>query len=233
MKAILLLALLAFPTPGSAAGVTVKTIHLKDGLYTKPFDIVGDRNTRVEIVGNDKHPEKVVIDVKDSDAVRVRKAFVRISGVELRTTKAFSQLYAADGGEIEFSNVRFGLGGKQIATDPGGRIRAVGNYDVAVGGLLHMLAGGGVIELKSNIVVTLHNTVFLAYFAGATMGGLINIEPGVTFAGIASATKFHVRNQGQINSGGLGVAGLPGGSPGVIEGSGQYDALRSEEQKTP
>jgi len=82
-----------------------------------------------------------------------------------------------------------------------------------------------VIELQSNIVVTVDNAVFLAYFAGTNLGGSINIEPGVSFSGIASTTKFHVRDHGRINSGGLGVAGLPGGRPGVIEDSGEYDSL--------
>jgi hypothetical protein len=46
---------------------------------------------------------------------------------------------------------------------------------------------------------------------------LINIEPGVSFSGIASAVKFHVQEHGRINFGGLGIAGLPGGWPGVID----------------
>lgn len=227
MKAILVLVSLALATSSSAAGVKVKTIHLKDGIHTKPLDIVGDGKTRVVIVGNNKHPEKVVLDVKGTDAVRVRKAVVRISGVEFRSTQSFAQLLAEDGGEIEFSNVRFGFGGKHITANPGGRIRATGNYDIVVGGLTHLHARGGVIELKSNIVVTLHNAVFLAGFAGANVGGLINIEPGVSFSGLASAHKFSVRDHGRISSGGLGVAGLPGGWPGVIEDTGEYDELRA------
>jgi hypothetical protein len=77
-------------------------------------------------------------------------------------------------------------------------------------------------------VVTLHNAAFLAYFAGANQSGLIDIEPGVSFSGLASATKFHVQD-GRINSGGLGVNGLPGGRPGVIDSLGEYDALRGEQ----
>lgn len=223
MKVMLLLASLALLTPNSPAEAKVKTIHLKDGLHTKALDIVGDGKTRVVIVGNAKHPEKVVLDVKGANAIRVRKAVVRISGVELRSTESFTQLLAEDGGEIEFSNVRFGLGGKQVTAGSGGRISAAGNYDIVVGGLAHMHAHGGTIELKRSIVVTLHNTVFLAFFAGASSGGLINIEPGVTFAGTASATKFHVRDRGRINSGDLGIAGLPGGRPGVIEDTGEYE----------
>jgi hypothetical protein len=121
MKAILLLASLALATPSFAADVKVKTIHLEDGIHTGPLDIVGDGKTRVVIVGNVEHPEKVVIDVKGTNAIRVRKAAVRISGIELQTTESFAQLLAEDGGEIEFSNVRFGLGGKHITANPGGR----------------------------------------------------------------------------------------------------------------
>ncbi len=227
MKAMFLLAGLALAMPELATAADVKTINLPDGIHTTPIDIVGDDNTRVIIVGNEKNPERVVIDVKGSDAVRVRNAAVRISGVELRSTELFAELHAEDGGNIEFSNVRFGLGGRHIVAEQGGRIRATGNYDIVVGGTSHLHARGGVIELNQKIVVTLHSVVFRAHFAGASAGGVLNIEHGVSFAGLASASKFHVRDHGRINSGGLGVAGLPGGWPGVIEDTGEYDDLRA------
>jgi hypothetical protein len=183
MKALFLLAALALATPNDAAAADEKTIRLKDGIHTEPLEIVGDGRTRVVIVGNEKNPEKVVIDVKGSDAVRVRNATVRISGVELRSTDLFAELHAEDGGNIEFSNIRFGLGGQQIVAEKGGRVRAAGNYDIVVGGMSHLHARGGVIELERNIVVTLHSVVFRAGFAGAHRGGLINIAPGVSFSG--------------------------------------------------
>ena len=230
LKAMFLLASLALAAPAAAADVKVKTINLSDGVYTEPFDIVGDGKTRVVIIGNEKNPERVVIDIKGKNAVRVRKAALRIRGVEFRTTDSFAQLLAGDRGEIEFENVRFGLGGRHIVADQGGRIRATGNYDIVVGGQLHLMANGGVIELENGIVVTLHSVVFRSFFAGATAGGLIAIEPGASFSGLASASKFHVRDYGKISSGGLGVAGLPGGWPGLIDDLGEYDALRPEQK---
>ena len=232
LKAVLVLAALAPAAPSSAADAKVKTIRLSDGVYTKPFDIAGNGKTRVVIIGNETNPEKVVIDVRGKDAVRVRKATLQISGVEFRTTDSFAQLLAEDRGEIEFSKVRFGLGGRQIVAEQGGRIRATGNYDIVVGGHMHLLANGGVIELTGNTVITLHSVFFRAFFAGATAGGLINIEPGASFSGLASASKFHVRDYGRISSGGLGVSGLPGGWPGLIDDLGEYDALRPSHKYT-
>ena len=232
MKAILLLtsvlvATVGWSDPGSAAGAETRVIRLTDGVHTQPIDIVGDGTTRVTIVGNTKNPEKVVVDVKGAPAIRVRKAIVTVSGIELRTTEFFAQLLAEDDGVIEFSNVRFSFGGHQVAARERGRIRATGNYSIVVGGQTHLHASrGGLIELASNIVVTLDNAVYLAFFAGSSMYGAINIEPGVSFAGIASTTKFHVQTHGRIDSGGLGIAGLPGGQPGVIETGGEYDRLR-------
>lgn len=229
MKAILLLATLViatvgWPPPGAAAGAEARVIRLTDGVHTQPIDIVGDSTTRVIIVGNEKNPEKVVVDVKGAPAIRVRHATVTVSGVELRSTASFPQLLADDEGVIEFSNVRFSFGGQQITARERGRIRATGDYSIVVGGQTHLMASrGGVIELARNIVVTVDNAVFLSFFAGASMYGAINIEPGVSFSGIASTTKFHVQNFGRIDSGGLGIEGLPGGRPGVIETGGEYD----------
>jgi len=77
-------------------------------------------------------------------------------------------------------------------------------------------------------VVTLHDAVFLTYFAEANRDGLIDIDRGVSFSGIASTAKFHVEDYGRINSGGLGIDGLPGGRPGVIEVSGEFDSMRGD-----
>jgi hypothetical protein len=232
MQKILLLASVLIGTvgwsaPGASVGGETRVIQLPDGVHTQPIDIVGNGTTRVSIVGNTKNPEKVVVDVKGAPAIRVRKAIVTVSGIELRSTEFFPQLLAENDGVIEFSNVRFSFGGHQIEAREQGRIRATGNYSIVVGGQSHLLATrGGVIELASKIVVTLDNAVYMAFFAGATSYGVINIEPGVSFAGIASATKFHVRTHGRIDTGGLGIAGLPGGRPGVIEAGGEYDRMR-------
>ncbi|MBR1120117.1 hypothetical protein JQ628_01230 [Bradyrhizobium lablabi] len=232
MKAILLASLL-FTAVGltateSLADVETRVIKLADGVHTDPIDIEGDGATRVTIVGNDKNPEKVIVDVKGAPAIRVRKAIVTVSGVELRSTQSFPQLLAEDEGTIEFSNVRFSYGGQQVSARNGGRVRATGNYSIVVGGLTHLLAvRGGVIELAKNIVVTMDNAVYLAFFAGTNHYGVISIEPGVKFSGIASTAKFHVQNHGRISSGGLGIEGLPGGLPGVIETGGEYDGMRA------
>lgn len=232
MKAILLLSTLVlaaagWPAATSAAGVDAKVIRLADGKHAEPIDIVGDGTTRVVIVGNEKHPENVVVDVKGAPAIRVRNAHVTVSGIELRTTLSFPQLLAEEDGVIEFSNVRFSFGGQHATARNLGRIRATGNYSIVVGGQTHLLASrGGVIELANDIVVSIDNAVFLAFFAGATSFGTISIGPGVSFSGNASTTKFHVQKFGRIDSGGLGIAGLPGGWPGVVETGGEYDGIR-------
>lgn len=223
----LVLAMAGWPAAGAAAGLDARVIRLADGRHTEPIDIVGDGNTRVVIVGNEKHPENVVVDVKGAPAIRVRNATVKVSGIELRSTLSFPQLLAEDDGVIEFSNVRFSFGGQQVTARDRGRIRATGNYSIVVGGQTHLLAArGGLIELANDIVVTIDNAVFLAFFAGATNYGAISIGPGVSFSGNASTTKFHVQKFGRIDSGGLGIDGLPGGWAGVVETGGEYDGIR-------
>jgi len=56
MKAMFLLAGLALAMPELATAADVKTINLPDGIHPTPIDIVGDDNTRVIIVGNEKTP---------------------------------------------------------------------------------------------------------------------------------------------------------------------------------
>lgn len=232
MKAILLLvsllvATVGWPAAGSAAGAEARVIRLADGKQTEPIDIVGDGTTHVIIVGNEQNPEKVVVDVKGAPAIRVRKATVTVSGIELRSTEHFPQLLAEDDGVIEFSNVHFSYGGQQVTARERGRIRATGNYSIVVGGQTHLLAlRGGAIELARNIVVTLDNAVFLSFFAGASAYGSIQFESGVSFSGVASTTRFHAQKFGRIDTGGLGIEGLPGGRPGIIETGGEYDGMR-------
>lgn len=217
------------------------TLNVLDATYTGGLIVDGTWQGAgpLAITGNCSTPASTLVNVTGANAIVVKNASVTISCLELRTADAYGQLVATESGTINFSAIRFGgTSGQHITAGPGGIVHAIGNYSIIGGGESHWhFYEGGVIDVAAKnsdntpLVITCTGTPnFTSYFAGGAYYGTLYITTGATFsAGCAAVTgpKFLDHNSATIFSGGLGGAGLPGSTAGVIETFGVYDTTVS------
>lgn len=205
------------------------TINVADGTYTAPLLISGAWAGAgpITIVGNNSTPANVLLSVTSANGIQVKNANITISGMEIRTTTAGDCLLAYDGGEISFSTMRFGAcAGSHLTAQFGGRIHGIGSYTISGSAVSHLHAfARGYISLVGLTVTLTGTPAFSAYFAGvadASMG-----MSGVTFSGAATGKRFLSHDCGRIDTGGLGISGLPGSIAGTFDTWGQYDGVFS------
>jgi hypothetical protein len=200
-------------------GLGGAAIQVADGTYSAGLLAAGTWAGAgpVAIVGNNTTPSNVVINVTGNNAIKIKNAYVTISGIKFITAASFGQVVAYDGGDISISNVEFsGSTGQHITAVNGGRVHITGNYKISGGGESHWHANtGALIEVLNSAVITLTGTpAFSAYFAGAAYDGKIVIGGGVSFSGAATGPKWLAHNFGKIDTSGLGCSSLPGSIPG-------------------
>lgn len=205
------------------------TINIADGTYTNSLSINGAWNGAgpITIVGNVGSPANVLLSVTSDNAIRVKNANVIISGMEIRTATAGDCLLAYDGGEISFSNMRFGAcAGSHLTAQFAGRIHGTGNYTITGSAVSHLHAfARGYLSLVGLTVTLTGTPAFSAYFAGVADASIG--MSGVTFSGAATGKRFLAHDGGRIDTSGLGISGLPGSIAGTFDTWGQYDGVFS------
>lgn len=203
-------------------------LNIADGTYSAGFTANGAwiGAGPIAVTGNTGSPGNVIINSGPANAFVIQNATLTFSGMEIRTTTSHAGIFAQRGGDVTFSNMRFGGDGtgNHMTVTNGGRIHCIGNYQIVSGGESHVHSfNRGYLDAPSGgCVGTLTGVYsFTSYFAG-TSDGDIDFS-GWTFSGTATGPKFFSHDGGRIKSGGLGIAGLPGSTAGSLRVFGQYD----------
>lgn len=208
-------------------------INVADGTYSSPVVLSGPpvKTGTLSIVGNTGTPANVIFTTTSASAISCTNANVTLSGFELRTTGGFAEVLAGPGCDVYLSNLRFGaaLLGDHINAFDGGRVHITGSYSITGGAGYHWHARvGGRIETGLGVAatITLSGTpAFSNNFAGVNFGQIYLYPSTVTFSGSATGPRFLVHNLGRLESGGLGISGLPGNAIGLLQSGGEYDDL--------
>lgn len=201
-------------------------LNVADGTYTGALNIDGAWNGAgpLFIIGNCSTPGNVISSVSGISNITVAHASVNISCMEMRNDN-FVELLAFGGGDIFFSNMRFGVTSADQMQANGGRILGSGNYSIVgnMGSHGHSF-NHGFIEIKNAVVTLVGNPTISEFFFGVSDASIYFLNS--SFVGTAVGLKFDVHNNGIFNSGStLGISGLPGTIAGVLDTNGQYDGL--------
>lgn len=207
------------------AGFTV-TIQIADGTYTGAITIpatLGQASaSALVIAGNSGIPANVIISTTSSSAISA-PAGTRclVKDLEIRTTTSGLGLNA-DGGTIQFQNVRFGAcADAHVMCRHNGAALATGNYAISGASPIHWNArSGGVINAEAQTVALTGTPAFGTAFASCQNGEISC--GGMTFAGSATGTRYSAALNGVINSAGGGAVYLPGNAAGSAVTGGQY-----------
>lgn len=207
------------------AGVTA-TVQVADGAYTganvmKQFIGAGS----MVIQGNSGTPANVVISVTSNHCFYnpVGGTVVTVKDMKLTTTTSGTGLFAANGGEINFTNIDFGV----CATyhryaNATGRVTATGNYSISGGAVAHEGAATGGLQYTASRTITISGTpAFSTAFALVqTSASIINFSS--TFSGSATGKRYDAYLNGAINTLSGGASYFPGDSAGTTATGGQY-----------
>ena len=231
----------AFLTAQKAADVVYGTLDLggfdvdiqvRDGTFGRfvvPFPQVG--KGAITLRGNAGAPANVtltaalattvsgVIDVQNYAALAVRD-------ITLTGTGSGQCLFAGLGGNINFTNVRFGTftGGGHMLASQGGQITATGNYSIVGGTGLHWWANDrGSIRVQSRTVTITGTPAFSGAFVLADYAGIATVN-GNTYVGGATGIRFNAANNGVVVAFG-GLTELPGSVAGNVTSGGIHPAL--------
>lgn len=210
-------------------GLGIATVNVADGTYSA--GVTNFAGTwmgagPIQIIGNVSQPGNVIINSGGANAFVIQNTPVTLSGMEIRTTTSHAGILAVRGGDVSFSNIRFGGDGtgNHMTVQNGGRIHCIGSYQIVSGGESHVHSfNRGYLDAPAGGCVGALTGVynFTSYFAG-TSDGDIDFS-GWTFTGTATGTKFFSHDGGRIKSSGVGLSGLPGSTAGSLRVLGQYD----------
>lgn len=202
-------------------------LHIADGTYTGALVINGAWNGAgpLSIVGNCNTPGNVILSLSGVSNIVVSNAYINVSCVELRNDN-FVELAALDGGDITFSNIRFGATTADQMQANGGKIHGSGSYSIVgnMGSHWHSF-NHGLIEINNATVTLVGTPVISEFFLGVSDASVYFLNS--SFAGTgAVGLRFLIHNNGYFSSGNsLGLSGLPGTVAGVLDTNGQYDLL--------
>lgn len=209
-------------------GAAGAQLNIADGTYTNGLVINGAWNGAgpLSIVGNCTSPGNVVLAPSGVVNIIVTNAFVNVSCLELRNlTGGLAELLASSGGDITFSNIRFGTTDGDQMQASGGKIHGSGPYSIVgnMGSHGHSRYGG-LIDIN-NATVTLVGTPTIAnYFFGINNASVHFTNS--TFVGSATGPRFLMHFSASFNSNGaISLTGLPGNVAGTMDASSQYDSL--------
>lgn len=207
------------------AGFTV-TIQIGDGTYSGAIDIpatLGQASTAgLAIAGNSATPGNVIVSTTSASAISAAEGTrCLVKNLELRTTTSGFGLNA-DGGTIQFQNVRFGACAQgHIMCHNSGTATATGNYAISGASPIHLWArSGGTINTEARTVTLTGTPTFATAFAFCQNGEISC--GGMTFVGSATGARYNTTLNGVINSAGGGAAYLPGNAAGSAATGGQY-----------
>lgn len=207
------------------AGFTV-IIQVADGTYSSAIAIpvmTGQVSpSALVIAGNSGTPGNVIISATSSNAISAPvDARCLVKDLEIRTTTSGFGLNA-DGGTIQFQNVRFGACAQaHIMCQNNGAATATGNYAISGASPMHWSARtGGVINTDARTITLTGTPAFASAFASCQNG---NVTCGaMTFTGSGTGARYSATLNGVINTAGGGAAYLPGNAAGSAATGGQY-----------
>ncbi|PWK68119.1 DUF2793 domain-containing protein [Aminobacter sp. AP02] len=207
------------------AGFTV-TIQIGDGTYSGALTIpvtVGQASaSALVLAGNSGAPASVIISTTASSAITAPAGtHCLLKGLKVRTATSGFGL-DADGGTIQFQNVRFGACAQgHIMSQNNGAVTATGNYAITGPSPIHWSTrSGGAITTEGRTVTFVGTPAFATAFASCQNG---NIScGGMTFNGAATGTRYNTSLNGVINTVGGGATYLPGNAVGSTVTGAQY-----------
>lgn len=206
-------------------------LQFADGTYTNQLVISGQplgvgAESGIIIQGNMAQPQNVIFAPPNATAVVVGdNAIVSVQGITMLGGGApvgawpsGNGLYC-DTGWVGISNVHFGAATyAHMVVESDGTIYNDGNpYSITGSALYHMAAsGGGIIGTLGAAVTITGNPTFSNAFAMAVTHGHIACG-GCAYSGAATGKRYNVATLGLIDSGGAGVAFLPGSIAGTAD----------------
>jgi hypothetical protein len=200
--------------------------QVRDGVYSgkvladAPF--LGKGNVIVQ--GNAGTPGNVVITSADAEATiqAMRGATLFVQDFEVRGTGGSTAgIDARNGGQIRYSNLRFGAcNNSHVSAFDNGYIECGGSYAIVAAAPQHYFAArNSTIRIFNNAVVTLTGTpAFANAFARSDRSGVVNFGPA-TFSGSATGKRFDVATNAVVVSGGVT---FPGDVAGTTATGGQF-----------
>ncbi|WP_406873832.1 DUF2793 domain-containing protein [Aminobacter sp. P9b] len=207
------------------AGFTV-TIQVADGTYGGTIIVpamTGQADpSALVIAGNGGTPANVIVSTNNANAISAPSgAGCLVKDMEIRTTASGFGLNA-DGGTLQFQNVRFGACAQaHILCQNNGAAAATGNYAISGASPMHWSAQtGGFINTEGRTVTLVGTPAFSTAFASSRHGDIACA--GMTFGGAATGTRYSTTLNGVINTAGGGASYLPGSVAGSTATGGQY-----------
>lgn len=207
------------------AGFTV-TIQLADGTYAGAVSIPPLSGlasaAALAIAGNVATPANVVIATTSSSAITAPAASrCTVKDMEIKTTTSGFGLNA-DGGVIQFQNVRFGACAQaHIMCQNNGLALASGNYAISGASPAHWWArSGGVINTEAR-TVTLSGTPSFGTAFVSNQNATV-LCGAMTFSGSGTGIRYSATLNGVVSVGGGGATYLPGNAAGSVATGGQY-----------
>lgn len=207
------------------AGFAV-TIHVADGTYGGAIIVPAMTGqpgpSALVIAGNGATPANVVVSTSNANAISAPSGTAcLVKDMEIRTTASGSGLNA-DGGMLQFQNVRFGACAQaHILCQNNGAATATGNYTISGASPMHWSAqSGGIVNAEGRTVTLAGTPAFATAFAACGNGEIVCA--GMTFSGSATGTRYSATLNGVIDTAGSGAAYLPGSVAGSAATGGQY-----------
>lgn len=174
----------------------------------------------VTIEGNNAH-----LNVTNNDAISIDRpiGILLIKNLKISSGTGYGIRHDAQG-LVEIDNVDFATCAyaHMKANAAGSIIRAVGNYKISGGALVHMEARfGGLLETRNRTVNITGTPHFGYYFAVASRMGTLDTA-AMTFSGSATGARYIAYANGTIWTNGAGANYFPGNAAGTVQTEGCY-----------
>jgi hypothetical protein len=205
-------------TQGAGGGIRAAAINVGAGTYTAQVTLRDiPAFSVINIVGDETTPANVHINVTGScfTADGIKTAF-NIRGMRLSASGG-NCIASQRGSLVSFQKCEFNTAAVHILAETGGQVRATGNYSIVGAASFHVIQRYGSIVDIPNAVVTITGTPAFTTFHFCESS--LARWTGSSFSGSATGTRYDVRLNGVINTGGLT---LPGNVAGSTATGGQY-----------
>lgn len=214
-------------------GANGAQLNIADGTYTGALVINGAWSGAgpLSIVGNCATPGNVILSPSGTSNITVTNAFVSVSCMELRNLSGgFAELLAMSGGDITFSNIRFGTTDGDQMQAAGGKIHGSGAYSIVGNMGSHGHARlRGLIDINNAVCTLPAGVTITNYFFGINDASVHFTSSSFAGAGAGTAStglRALVHNSGGFDSGGVfTLTSLPGTGAVQLDASGRYDSF--------
>lgn len=202
-------------------------IHVADGTYAEIVTVNGPwvGSGTVTLIGNVTTPANCVIDctsfggAQTSQCIGVQNgASLTVMGFKVRNAAVGAVnvplLVARFSGTCHFTNMDFGVGGRQVMAASGGQVYADGGYNVTAGASYHWFAslGGGIVVEGRALTIT-GTPAFVAWGFGGYNGAMV--VDSNSYTGAATGKRFECVAGGGIAELSGNINALPGNAAGT------------------